>query len=674
MLSSRSQKTAFSKVPIALRRLIVPFSVLVCFSFLLTFLFYLHRPRGLQPIQNIRFGWQAWDAVSYAPQPDRPASNGSGDTVKPPPTQGKHWWEIPEVSDGTIPQTLPLDIWDPLLPHKTGLTELAIESCIFSPVTMEFCNPYSSPAADASKGKWVRVERDLNWKTGLWYLVGSCNLYYRRTRRLNVPLITDLVLLPADICPNTTSTEDATWHRVARSIRNGVWPTQSDFLWYELGGQKDIITEIDVLWGEGPAWLGFEKLQPAIVERNSKVDSVWLTYRRGVTPAQKAPPLHFHDDGTFTILQIADLHYSVSIGKCRDTDREPCVEGDMITADFLARVLDAERPDMVVFSGDQLNGQGTSWDSKSVIAKFAQQVIDRQIPWAAIFGNHDDETDLNRLSEMRLYQAMPYCLASPGPSTVDGVGNYVLKVRSGDPSATHLLTLYFVDSGGYARTGYNPFAKLQYDWIKPSQSEWLLQESAKIRPIERPFTPDGASDLGHPWTRDTGMRRFSKKEGVVLHGRKERTLAKPNAMMWFHIPLQESFADPDMDANWNPLVIGQQLEDSGASTHNGNFFEDGILLAAESDAGGHEIKVVGHGHDHITDKCARVKGVWFCFGGGGSFSGYGKVGFDRRLRVYKISDYGETIRTYKHTEHDKIIDDVILVGKGAIDVGAHIPS
>lgn len=48
-----------------------------------------------------------------------------------------------------------------------------------------------------------------------------------------------------------------------------------------------------------------------------------------------------------------------------------------------------------------------------------------------------------------------------------------------------------------------------------------------------------------------------------------------------------------------------------------------------------------------------------------SYAGYGKITFDRRFRVYEISDYGETIRTYKRTEHDEIVDDMILVGKGA---------
>lgn len=46
---------------------------------------------------------------------------------------------------------------------------------------------------------------------------------------------------------------------------------------------------------------------------------------------------------------------------------------------MLAHVLDEEKPNMVVFSGDQLNGQGTSWDPRSVIAKFATAVTDRGI-------------------------------------------------------------------------------------------------------------------------------------------------------------------------------------------------------------------------------------------------------------------------------------------------------
>ena len=39
--------------------------------------------------------------------------------------------------------------------------------------------------------------------------------------------------------------------------------------------------------------------------------------------------------------------------------------------------------------------------------------------------------------------------------------------------------------------------------------------------------------------------------------------------------------------------------------------------------------------------------------------------FDRRFRIYDISDFGETVRTYKRTENDDILDEMILVGSGA---------
>jgi len=88
---------------------------------------------------------------------------------------------------------------------------------------------------------------------------------------------------------------------------------------------------------------------------------------------------------------------------------------------------------MVVFTGDQLNGQGTSWDSKSVLAKFARAVTERGIPWAAVFGNHDDEGGSSREEQLKLMQALPYSLVERGPRDIHGVGNYVLKVKSADP-------------------------------------------------------------------------------------------------------------------------------------------------------------------------------------------------------------------------------------------------
>jgi len=58
------------------------------------------------------------------------------------------------------------------------------------------------------------------------------------------------------------------------------------------------------------------------------------------------------------------------------------------------------------------------------------------------------------------------------------------------------------------------------------QINWFLEESAKIQPIERPFTPDTGKDFGSVWKRQSDQITPTT-----------RKLAKPNAMMFFHIPL-----------------------------------------------------------------------------------------------------------------------------------------
>ena len=150
------------------------------------------------------------------------------------------------------------------------------------------------------------------------------------------------------------------------------------------------------------------------------------------TGPPRAGPLHFSRDGKFRILQVADLHFSVSRGTCRDTNISPCEGSDNLTSTLLAKVLDAERPDLVVFTGDQLNGQGTSWDTKSVLAKFAKVVTQRKIPWASVFGNHDDEDREDRRDQARYLRGLPHSLVQEGPTDIHGVGNYVLKVKSAD--------------------------------------------------------------------------------------------------------------------------------------------------------------------------------------------------------------------------------------------------
>lgn len=89
-------------------------------------------------------------------------------------------WDLVQEGGGDAATSLPLDVWDPLLPHKTGrecsqkgapnaVTEITVSSCYLPPALFPtYCRPKSSGADDKLKGKWVLVDKDLNERTGLW--------------------------------------------------------------------------------------------------------------------------------------------------------------------------------------------------------------------------------------------------------------------------------------------------------------------------------------------------------------------------------------------------------------------------------------------------------------------------------------------------------------------------
>jgi hypothetical protein len=116
------------------------------------------------------------------------------------------------------------------------------------------------------------------------------NLYYRRTRRLDVPLIVEIQLLPKDAIP--ANSPDENWRKADVSARNGVMRQPPLYLWFKLGSplqelsqsdKQGLITELDVLYGTDRPWYGFEKVNSAINDgQKGKVDPVWLTLRRGV--------------------------------------------------------------------------------------------------------------------------------------------------------------------------------------------------------------------------------------------------------------------------------------------------------------------------------------------------------------------------------------------------------
>ena len=115
-------------------------------------------------------------------------------------------------------------------------------------------------------------------------------LYYRRTRRRDVPLISDIQLLPSGVTP----AGDGEWVKASRSLRDGVVRAPPLFLWYlkaktlqEMSNdeRQSLITELDVVYGDGDPWYGFERLPPPTTVKSARGENVSVIMRRGVKRA-----------------------------------------------------------------------------------------------------------------------------------------------------------------------------------------------------------------------------------------------------------------------------------------------------------------------------------------------------------------------------------------------------
>ena len=389
-----------------------------------------------------------------------------------------------------------------------------------------------------------------------------------------------------------------------------------DIVWHTMTGRAGFIySSLDLLFGEGcadprPHW----KLLPYSPFVSEYRIPVYLSIGgQALVNLKKSEQRLLYDmerETPFKIVQLADLHIGVGENECLDEypQKGDC-HADPKTLHFVDTVLDIESPDFVVFSGDQIMGDRSVQDSETALLKVLQPVISRSIPWAMIWGNHDDEGSLTRWQLSEMVSKLPFSTFQFSPyDTQDntfGVGNYVQQVFSKQDPKKSLMTFYFLDSHKYSQ---NPRVYSGYDWIKEAQWEYLeeLYETEL-------------------------SKTFADK-------------SKHISMAFFHIPLPEylNFESKQNPGQSNPLV-GNVKEGVTAPKYNSGG------LSVLNKLG---VKVTSCGHDHCNDYCLQDDStgekIWLCYAGGAGEGGYGGYGgTERRIRVYSLDPKTGSVFTWK---------------------------
>ena len=268
-----------------------------------------------------------------------------------------------------------------------------------------------------------------------------------------------------------------------------------------------------------------------------------------LTISLNAQKLSFSKEGTFKIVQFTDMHY-VHDNPKSDT-----------TLLLITRVLDAEKPDMVVFTGDIVTGPvQKGWDAVT------RPVIEKKIPFAVTLGNHDHEQGVPRAEIAAIITSYPFNLNNISAVAPDRVMDNVIPIYSSVNALKEGALIYCFDSGAYATIDDIK----GYGWITSDQIAWYKKQSMHYT-IKNNFQP-------------------------------------LPALAYFHIPLPEYRIAFDNEINSR---YGVRKEDECSPELN-----SGMFLAMREMR---DIMATFVGHDHVNDYIVDHHDIALAYG---CFSGW----------------------------------------------------
>ena len=191
------------------------------------------------------------------------------------------------------------------------------------------------------------------------------------------------------------------------------------------------------------------------------------------TSAEADTHLQFDENGEFKILQFADMQ-----------DGFPMKS---ITKNFMRKAIETENPDLIVLSGDNINGTaGESIAYSAAINEFMSIFEEYGIPVAAVFGNHDAEGKITRAQQMEVYEKYDCFVGCAGEDMGNYTcGTYYVPVYSSTDAEDMLFNIWMIDSGDYNKEndlgGYAAVTKSQIYWYVKTEAE-LTEANGEVVP------------------------------------------------------------------------------------------------------------------------------------------------------------------------------------------------
>ena len=310
---------------------------------------------------------------------------------------------------------------------------------------------------------------------------------------------------------------------------------------------------------------------------------------------------------------------------------------------LLTLALEKEKPDLAIFTGDQVYGLHPSFrlgDTRKKITATLKAILApleaAGIPFAVTFGNHDCQCGISNAEQAEIYAQSP-CYVGGGFRTDDDKGTYRVPLFA---DTGHVFDLYLIDSNGQtnAAGGYLPVAQEQLDWFRAERAK-TAQEDGRPAPaivFQHIPVPEYYDVLQR-------VRRGTKGAVEAFRTHKNEFYALPEAVAAEGGFLGEAPATPDDNAGEFDVLQA-----------------DGHVLA------------LSVGHDHYNSFVTEKDGVRLMYTQGCGFNVYGP-GRQRGMRIITLNERDLTrFDTYTVTFGDLTKD---RVSKPLTEfVLTHIPS
>ena len=257
------------------------------------------------------------------------------------------------------------------------------------------------------------------------------------------------------------------------------------------------------------------------------------------------------------------------------TDLHLCDDKELINKSLfmLAKHVEAEKPDLILFTGDVVLTDHQQVDC----VQFGRFMEKMGIYWAYVFGNHEAraEKEYHKYFMLKNLISFPHCLSKFGDPSLFGYGNFFINILSSPTSIQQSIVM--LDSGRNTSPTHNiengaPAELKCYDFLKKDQIDWYRKTILDL----------------------------------------ENEYGKFKSIMAMHIALCEYEKVMQLDENGNyiptgkaEILYGEMHESIGCSEFNSGMFD------VIKELGTTQAVIVGHAH--INDFCAKYDGIYLVY-------------------------------------------------------------